>query len=155
MQCVLFVFNRYRFEIQQLTISKNFPTSGLDLDSPSYLAFVSSGKNDKHRFTLHQAFGSSEYMTSKVTWHTCRVAKTTNIDSHCTRPSGLVNIWPARSPGVHAGRLNKGQDSLHCAWWSYDHLRPAAHKFLLKCNLPLPNPLYKMALCQIRPGEKQ
>ena len=29
----------------------------------------------------------------------------TNIDSHCTKPQDLVNIWPARSPGFVLGDL--------------------------------------------------
>ena len=27
-------------------------------------------------------------------WHSCQMATMTGIDSHCTRPPGLVNLWP-------------------------------------------------------------
>ena len=32
----------------------------------------------------------------------------TIIDLHCTRPSCLVNLWPASSPGIHARKFSKG-----------------------------------------------
>ena len=38
-----------------------------------------------------------------------RFAYMTSIDSHCTRSSSLVNPWPARSPGICAGRFSKDE----------------------------------------------
>ena len=31
----------------------------------------------------------------------------TSIDSHCTRHPGLLNLWPATSPGIRTGGLSK------------------------------------------------
>ena len=51
-------------------------------------------------------------------WLTYRISlmfwSSTSIDSHCTRLSGMVNQWPARSLGIHAGRPNKDKHSSHC-----------------------------------------
>ena len=40
----------------------------ISLGSTGRLAFELGSNNDKHRFTLHETFGLSESMTSKVSW---------------------------------------------------------------------------------------
>ena len=46
--------------------------AGWQIPLPTNLSSATCPNNDKHRFILHWTFGSNEFMTSKVTWHTCR-----------------------------------------------------------------------------------
>ena len=68
---------------------------------------------------------------------------------------GLEKLWPARSPGICAGRLGKGYHSTHCTLWSYDQHSPTLHESWLVCKLPHPKPQYKMTLCQVLLDGKQ
>ena len=62
----------------------------------------------------------------------------TSIDLHWTRSSGLVNVWPVRSPG---GVLEILWPALSSSARVLAHAQP----------LPPLNPYYKKTLCQILP----
>ena len=56
---------------------------------------------------LPQEFAAKVPSLGWAVWHVPVGVSMTNIGSHYTRPPGLVNLWPARSPGICTGRLNK------------------------------------------------
>ena len=64
-------------------------------------------------------------------------------DKHNIRLLGLVILWSARSPGIRAGRLDKGLRGSHCIKWSYDQHCTAGRESRLVCYLPLPNTTIK------------
>ena len=73
----------------------------------------------------------------------------TSIESHCTRPSGLVNLWPARSPGFVPGDLAKAS-IVHIAYTdAITSITSSAG--VLACVQPIPpqNSLLKKNFCKI------
>ena len=68
------------------------------------------------------------------------------IDSHYIRPPVFVNLWPARSPGIRAGRLSIGKHSSH---FRYLWLALTSSAWLSACLwlTPLLNPHYKKRPC--------